>query len=390
MSGWKSKLQNIFERVDDWSGDVRHRLRRLDDYDSLAIASYMGFGTGEKMLLRGRVLEDKEIRVSRRTDSRWSNLRNMYRRFETDEVPYARVRAVYEKTEAEARADREGYFDIELNPPAGAEGFDGLWHSVGLELLEPTDEDGERVSAEGRVLVPPPTARFGVISDIDDTVLRTNVGNKLKMILTTILSNAHTRAPFEGVAPFYRALQRGASGEEGNPVFYVSSSPYNLYDLLVRFLELQEIPLGPIFLKDFGTHTPFTAGDHMSHKLENIRSVLETYPDLPFILIGDNSEQDPEIYARIVKEYADRIRTIYIRKVNERYEQENDTEKLIREVSETGSQLVFAPDSEFAANHAASEKLIAVDALDEIREGKELDQRSPETEEMSEADLIGP
>ena len=102
--------------------------------------------------------------------------------------------------------------------------------------------------AGGRVLVPPASARFGVISDIDDTVLWTNVRNKLKMVLTIALLNERTRVPFQGVAAFYRALQQGAGGNENNPIFYVSGSAWNLYDLLVEFFQIHGIPLGPILL----------------------------------------------------------------------------------------------------------------------------------------------
>lgn len=387
MENRKSKLHSLFERVEDWSDAVRYRLKKFDDYDSLLITPYLGFGNAEKILMRGRVLENKGYQNPSKNDSKWRNLKNTYRRFETDEVPFARVRAFFEDTEKEVTTDREGYFDLEINPnrkPVEKK----LWHNVSLELLAPASVDDQSITATGRILIPPGTTKFGVISDIDDTILKTNVRNKFRMILTTILSNAHTRMPFEGVAAFYQALQQGVSGNENNPIFYVSSSPYNLYTLLVEFLELQEIPLGPIFLKDFGTHTPFTSGDHKTHKLENIKSVLAAYPNLQFVLIGDDSEQDPEIYGEIVKEYPERIRTIYIRKVNDKFANEFDVEKLIKEVQMSGSQLIFAPDSEFAANHAAAENLIAVESLAEIRENKNLDKDSIKPEDLTEEDLI--
>lgn len=386
MSSWKSNLQNIFEQIEDRIDDVRYRRGKFDNYESLLITPYMGFGNAEKIFLRGRVLEDKGFRESSKTDSRWRNLKNTYKHFETDEVPNAIIKAFFQNTERETTTDREGYFDIELTPEIKPERK--LWHDVELELLQPTNNSDKKTTANGQILIPPDTAKFGVISDIDDTILKTNVRNKLKMILTTILSNEHTRVPFEGVAAFYQALQRGISGIENNPIFYVSSSPYNLYSLLVKFLQLQEIPLGPIFLKDFGTHTPFTSGDHKTHKLENIKNVLETYPELQFILIGDNSEQDPEIYRQIVHEYPEKIRTIYIRKVNDRFENENDIEQLIKEVQDSGSQLVFTPDSEFAANHAAADGIISTDELSEVRENKELDKSSPKAEDLSENNLL--
>ena len=380
----KHKLQKIFEKVEDWSDEVRFRLKEFDE--NLLITPYMGFGNSESFQIRGRVMADKGYRESSEDDSAWRNLKNMYRQFETDEVPNARLKAVFQGAEKEVKTDREGYFNLKIESPV--RGKKELWHHVGLELLEPFSKESRKIKATGKVLIPTERARFGIISDIDDTILKTNVNNKFKMILTTILSNAHTRVPFEGVAAFYRALQKGVSGDENNPVFYVSSSPYNLYSLLVKFLKLQDIPLGPIFLKDFGTHTPFTAGDHKTHKLKSIRNVLETLAHLQFVLIGDNSEQDPEIYRQIVHEYPERIKVIYIRKVNRDFEKNNDTEKLIRDVKKSGSQLIFAPDSEYAATHAAREKLISPEHLRKIRENKELDKKSPEITDIGEDELV--
>ncbi len=384
MKSWKIKLQSIFERIDDWSDEIRHRLDKFDEPDDdIFILPFVGFGNHEKIFSKGRVLEKKDAGLASETDSRWRNLVRMFRLFETDEVPHSLVKAVFGNLESEIRADKEGYFDIELN--ISEKNKDVLWHDLDLELLEPSFET--RFKTTGQILIPPATAKFGVISDIDDTVIKTNVTNRLKMLATTVLSNEHTRAPFEGVAEFYRALQNGREGNENNPIFYVSSSPWNLYTLLTEVFKKREIPPGPLFLKDFGTHTPFNASDHQSHKLENIRRVLDTYPHLPFILIGDDGEQDPQIYKHVVSEYPEKIRVIYIRKVRENVADE-EVLSLIREVRESGSQIIFAPDSEFAAMHAAGENLIAARSLPEIHEEKLLDKAAPKAEDLTEEDLI--
>ncbi len=380
-------MQSIFERADDWSDDVKHRLKNLTEYDdSLRIVPYFGFGNGEKIMMNGRVLENEKPEISSETDGTWKNLVNMYRRFETDEVPNARVKAVFQNTQKEVITNREGYFYLELDYEKDSD--IRIWNEIELELLAPIGKSKRKVSEKGKILIPPETAKFGIISDLDDTVIRTNVVSKTKMILTTILSNEHTRSPFEGVAEFYTALQKGASGVENNPIFYVSSSPWNLYGLLIEFLKKQKIPLGPLFLKDFGTHTVFQASEHQTHKLENIRKVLEMYPQMSFILIGDDGEQDPEIYRRIVKEYPQKIRQIYIRKTVEEPENADEIEKLINEVKDSGSQIIFAPDSEFAAMHAAGENLISADALPEIRREKLFDENSPNAEDLSEENLL--
>ena len=125
------------------------------------------------------------------------------------------------------------------------------------------------MKSPARVLVPSPDARFGVISDIDDTIVYSNVARKVRMILTAALTNARTRKPFKGVAAFYRALHAGV-----NPVFYVSKSPWNLYAPIVEYLEVQGLPLGPVILRDFGLFST------KNHKTRAIEDILSTYPAL--------------------------------------------------------------------------------------------------------------
>ena len=381
MERWKSRLPALIDRTDKLSDSVRSRLRKITGFTyPLMIIPYLGYGTADKLLLGGRVLEDEGFAPATSADHTWRNLINMYRRFETDEVPGARIRARFQGTESEVTTDHEGYFSFEIQPVQRLDSRQ--WQQVELELLDPPSHQKLPVRATARVLVPSAAARFGVISDIDDTVISSNVGKKLKMILTVILSNEHTRKPFEGVAGFYRALQRGATGGEDNPIFYVSNSAWNLYTVLLEFLNLQKIPLGPLLLRDFGDHLLFSK-DSESHKKSNIKMVLDSFPHLPFVLIGDSGERDPEIYSDVVKEYPTRIRAIYIRSINKQPSRLAAIDKLIEEVRHTGSQLVLAPDSEFAAAHAAAEGLISTVLLAAVRSEKKKDQTAPTQQSLT-------
>lgn len=283
---------------------------------------YLTYGTREKLTVCGRVLKDELIRPG---ESRWRNLVNFYRRLESDEVAGARVRAA----SVEAVSDREGYFRLEL-PGDGATG----WHAVDLELVAPPGSD-----AVARVLVPSAEAKFGVISDIDDTIVESNVANKLKMLVTVVLNNARTRKPFKGVAAFYRALHAGV-----NPVFYVSKSPWNLYVPLVEYLEVQRLPLGPLMLRDFGF------GMQKDHKASAIAEIFETYPDMRFVLIGDSAEADPEIYAAMERRFPGRVLATYIRSPG--------------------------VEADVAAAHAAAAGLIQAPELRAVRSEVEFDTRA--------------
>ena len=318
------------------------------------ILPYLGYGTRSRVRLCGRVLADEGLGPARDVDTRWRNLVAFYKRLESDEVPGARLRGTLDDQVCDAVTNREGYFSIEL---AGLQLKAG-WHAVHLHLVR-----DPHVRAIGRVLVPSSRARFGVVSDIDDTVVFTNVRNKLKMVLALALSNARTRKPFKGVAAFYRALHAGL-----NPFFYVSKSPWNLYAPLVEFLEHQGLPAGPLVLRDFGLRMS------RRHKTEAIEHIVRSYPRLPFVLIGDSGEEDPEVYSDIVQRFPGRIRVVYIRSVNPK--RIESIQKLVERIAPTACQLVLAPDSEFAATHAAAEGLIQASDLREVRSDRRSDESS--------------
>ena len=324
----------------------------------MLIVPYLGYGTAGRLALEGRVLDDALVPDAQDGDSRWRNLVRFWRRLESDEVPGARLRASFGGVSAEALTDAEGYFRIDLMPPAPvAPG----WHNVELELLAPRTG----VHATGRVMVPSPQARFGVISDIDDTVVPSGATRKVSMVVRLALSNARTRKPFAGVGAFYRALHADV-----NPFVYLSKSPWNLYAPLVELFTLQKLPEAPLLLRDYG---PQVLRRSEGHKIMHIERVLETYAALPFVLIGDSGEEDPEIYSEAVRRHPDRIKVIYIRSVHPDPARIGAVQRLIEEVRPTGCQLVLVPDTGFAAAHAAGEGLIQPSALPDILEEVRLD-----------------
>ncbi len=392
MTDWKKGFERFTRRLDAKIDEQREKLGFGGDRP-LRIEAYRGFGRPGRAWVKARVLRGNPIPPARAADSVWINLSAMLQRFESDEVPGAKVRVRYPGGEQVATADREGYCEawIEPSPPFPPSAH-GAWHEVEMELLEPPSPHPVRTAA--RVLVPPADARFGVISDLDDTVLRTDVASRLQMAKNVFLGNAYTRTPFPGVAAFYRALERGVDGQAHNPVFYVSSSPWNLFDVLAEFMELKGIPAGPLLLRDWGISSVDPGeGGHSGHKLRHIRVILELFPTLPFILVGDSGQEDPEIYHRAVVEHPQRILAVYIRNVSRAPERVDAIRALAAEVEKAGSTLILADDTAAAARHAAESGWIGAGALAEIGAVADAEQDPPSealqqtNEELSAGDV---
>ncbi|MEA2563245.1 MAG: hypothetical protein QOH06_4749 [Acidobacteriota bacterium] len=358
---------------------VKGRLAaRFDRDDPIQILPFRGFGTPERFLIQGRVLQDEPVGASGENDTIWKNLGNAWKRFESDEVPHARLRARGPGWERELVADEEGYFNEHIEPPAPL--ASGQWHDVELELLHPA----EAVRATGPVLIPAADSEFGVISDIDDTVLETGVTKRLAMARTVFLNNAHTRLPFKGVAAFYEALVQGVREGGVNPIFFVSGSPWNLYDLLAEFMDLQKIPRGPILLRDFGLDpSKLFKKETAAYKLGCIRPILDLYPHLNFILIGDSGEKDPEIYRQIVAEYPGRILAIYIRRIDVGPQRDEQVLNLAKEIRDAGVPMLLCADTEAAAVHARESGWIRADQIKNVNAEKIKDEVAPSPTEAA-------
>jgi phosphatidate phosphatase APP1 len=349
--------------------------RRIGKTEHPQIMPYRGYGNATRALVMGRALRDPGLTEAVATDSWARNLVNSYKRIETDELAGARIRATFGALAQELVADDEGFFRATLSlavPPAQDAGH---WHNVRLELVEPLVEAGQPV-AHAATLIPPDDAEYGIISDLDDTVIQTGATNVVRMVRATLLGNARTRIPFAGVAAFYAALQRGSTGTGFNPVFYVSSSPWNLYDVIEQFLALQKIPSGPTLLRDWGMSLDRIPFGHAAHKISSIRTILEMYPGMRFILIGDSGQEDPEIYREVVREYPDRVLCAYIRDVTAGRPRAAALPAIVQEVEAAGSIMVVAADTIAVARHAAAAGWIREDALQEIAEEKEAISRS--------------
>ena len=101
--------RGVEERFDAFRFGLKRRLGLLDPFE---ILPYLGHGTTRELFLRGRVLEETGITRAGRDDAVWKNILNMARRFASDEVAGARVRASFEGLHVEPTADVEGFFEV--------------------------------------------------------------------------------------------------------------------------------------------------------------------------------------------------------------------------------------------------------------------------------------
>jgi phosphatidate phosphatase APP1 len=327
----------------------------------VTVQTYRGYGSTRRIFLMGRVFREASPELPPGTGF-VRNLKSIWRLTRAWGIEDAVLAARFGGIKTSVRTDRDGYFrlvlDLQERPPT-----DRLWHEVIISLEEPA-----AIEVAANVFVPSSAPDFVVISDIDDTVMHTGVANKLLMMWRLFVQGAEGRTAIPGMAAFLQALHRGPHGKNANPMLYVSRAPWSIYGVLERFFHLHEIPAGPIlFLREWGLtlQHPFPRRSK-GHKRDLIRQIIEHYDDLPFILIGDSGQRDPEVYAEIVKSFPKRVLAVYIRDVSRDPMRDQAIGKLGAELEALGSPLLLADDVRIMAQHAVTQELIGAGALDKI------------------------
>jgi len=373
--------------TEDFLDSARQRARRAAGQGTpRQIAAYQGYADSSGVHVSGRVLASDPRGGPLDDDGWWDNLVNTWRRWESDEVPGATVHLSFRGEEQSVVADDEGYYSATF-PALEQTHASLLWMAVEARV----EDSGKEVRASHDVVVPPRQASFGIISDLDDTVLHTGITSLLLAAKLTFLENAKTRKPLDGVAQLYKAFQHGTVDLPVNPIFYISSSPWNLYDLLTDFLRLNEIPPGPLLLRDLGLDQgKFIKEKGHGHKRDKALALLDAYPDLPFVLVGDSGQEDPAIYAELAEQRSGRIRAIYIRDVDPGKDSIFDAS--VRRAQERadsiGVPMVIARDSIMISQHAEEIGLIRPTALGAVIAEVAADQARPETGDQAVADAV--
>ncbi|HEA21384.1 hypothetical protein LCGC14_0580180 [marine sediment metagenome] len=230
------------------------------------------------------------------------------------------------------------------------------WH----EFKVSANIDNTYVEERGE-FIKPYSGEYGFVSDIDDTFLISHSDNFFKKIYVLLTRNVNKRKIFDGVVKHYRLLSLvGTNKAKGtNAFFYVSSSEWNLYNFIDHFTKLHDMPKAVLKLKDIKTGLGdflFTGGGSHNHKFYKIKHILEFYPNLKFVLFGDDSQKDPFIYERIVKIFPSGVKAIYIRMTKNMEKPKVTT--VMENIKSMDVEICYFKDSSTAIQHSKDIGLI--------------------------------
>jgi phosphatidate phosphatase APP1 len=277
---------------------------------------YHGYGNVSQMIVFGHVFSLSPLERKRYRKNFWTNTFALLRSFMVVRIPGAQVRMVWGGTVCETTTAKDGFFRFEwkhdkpMSP--GIYKIQVQYYSKKTNAVFAT--------GVGSVIIPY-VSQYAFVSDIDDTFLISHSSNIRRRLYVLLTKNAHSRKPFEGVVNHYRLLANARTNKSSpNPFFYVSSSEWNLYDFIKEFTRKNELPEGVFLLSQMKKLSEVFKTGATKHgtKFLRIARVFEAYPTQKFVLLGDDSQQDPVIYAGIVTHFPDRVISVYLRHVYEK------------------------------------------------------------------------
>lgn len=200
------------------------------------------------------------------------------------------------------QADRGGYIDALVKNPGLAPG----WHKVQLE----TPGGGIGI-ADVQVVSDDET--FGIISDIDDTILSTWLPRPLLAAWNSFVLTEQARQAVPGMARLYQQL---LAEHPGAPVIYVSTGSWNTFPFVNRFIRRHGIPSGAMLLTDWGPTNTGWFREGAQHKRTSLRELARDLPNIKWVLVGDDGQHDPELYAEFASLQPQHVRARAIRELS--------------------------------------------------------------------------
>lgn len=227
-----------------------------------------------------------------------------WRAFFTAQVGYLPVVVRAGDEEVHTTTDRGGYIDVIVRD----HGLSPGWHDVTIEARA-----AQPAAATARVLVVDPDVRAGIVSDIDDTIMVTMLPRALLAAWNTFVRHTNARKSVPGMAELYRTVLQDAPTA---PVFYLSTGAWNVVPTLRGFMRQHGYPDGPMLMTDWGPTNTGWFRSGIEHKRTQLRNLMITFPQIRWLLVGDDGQHDPMIYDDVAREHPRHVSAIAIRELS--------------------------------------------------------------------------
>ncbi len=339
MKAIANKIQASIQRIRRWMAGPKKA-------EEISIQTYLSYGDRNALHVFGRVIAGYSDPAYQPSRSRFLYFYKVIRLFLAVKVPQVNITLRAGKQAFHLKTNSEGFFseNVTLNQDIQALVEQEEGELPRVELFYHLGGQ-EKVMAHSEAILLDKRTKKIFISDIDDTVLKSRATRFISMAIKTLLYPPRKRQMFPETSRAYKKLQKGIDGRQLNLFFYVSSSTWDIYPLLKEFLEINELPEGPLILQDIQGEKQKQHTNPHAHKRDRIQEIINVYPQCPVVLIGDAGQSDQDIYLDLAERHPQKIEKILIRRTWWQ-KTAGDSEEHLQRAKDIGVPLLYFDDLE--------------------------------------------
>jgi len=263
---------------------------------------YSCYGNSRHIVIDGRVFDSKEKLKYEKSDTLFTNLKNKLSQIFNDEKENAEITISINQNKYQIISDQEGYYSFELSTQQ-----DSFRNNQTIQV----SINGGKTVASCRAFIPSKDEQVGVISDFDDTLVISDVVDKISLIKNLLFKNYKQRTLVKEMQEIINSIITDSI----RAFFVITGSPKQLHNAINNFLDYHNFPKRTIITKKLHGDNSDPIFDQLEYKFEKVRNIILLYPHIKWVLLGDSGEMDKEVYTQIKKAYPNSVKSIYIRNV---------------------------------------------------------------------------
>jgi len=271
------------------------------------IEVYHAYGNAHHVIVQGRMLHKKEFTKVSSDDGWFRNLWRRAKQIESDEISDAKIVANIQGEKFSVKSDDEGYFEFNITVTKILKtGY------IDMNLTIENNNYPKHIL----VTIIGNQKLMGIISDFDDTIIISDVTNKIKLANNTLFKNYKQREVVSGMVNRFNEILAQNHKDIPSTLFILSGSPQQLFIPVEAFLKYHNFPKYTLILKKAHGANKDPLTDQFAYKTQKIERLIKLYPHIEWVMFGDSGEKDKEVYQFIKKKYPSNVKAYYIQDVD--------------------------------------------------------------------------
>jgi len=271
------------------------------------IVIYHAYGNNHYMIVQGRMERERDFK-SVSNDDGW--IRNLWRRakqVKADDIESADINLSINHESFKTKGDDEGYFSFNVQTK---QRLNMGYQKIILQIA------GNKHLHEANATIIDTTPLVGIISDFDDTLIISEVTDKISLGINTMFKNYKQRILVPTmIERFTKVLSQNPKGTPST-LFILTGSPQQLFTPIEKFLNYHHFPKHTLILKKAHGDNQDPLTDQFAYKTQKIERLIKLYPNMKWVMFGDSGEKDAEVYKAMQEKYPHKVMRYYIRDVD--------------------------------------------------------------------------